>query len=109
MTSLYLGSVASTLTLPMDVIKTRRQIEFGEKDILKVKPGKTGSTLATAREILASQGPKGLFAGLSPRILKVAPACAIMISSYEWCKRFFRERNQERELRPPKDGTTTKW
>ena len=82
----------------MDVIKTRRQIEFGEKDINHFRPGKTSSsTITTAKEIIATQGPRGLFAGLSPRILKVAPACAIMISSYEWCKRFFRESNEEME------------
>merc|ERR1712117_873960 len=33
------GSVASTLTLPFDVIKTIKQIEMGEKDIMRVKPG----------------------------------------------------------------------
>ena len=102
--------MASTVTLPMDVIKTRRQIEFGEKSILKVKPGQTQSTLATAREIVASQGARGLFVGLSPRILKVAPACAIMISSYEWCKRFFRERNEElRRLPSTSPQEKSKW
>ena len=35
------GSVASTVTLPFDVIKTLKQIELGEKDIMKTKPGKT--------------------------------------------------------------------
>ena len=105
---MILGSIASTITLPMDVIKTRRQIDFGEKDILKFKPGKTSSTFGTAKEIVASQGPRGLFAGLSPRILKVAPACAIMISSYEWCKRFFRERN-ELEATGRHTQSSTKW
>ena len=33
------GSVASTITLPFDVIKTIKQIEMGEKDIMRVKPG----------------------------------------------------------------------
>ena len=34
------GSVASTITLPFDVIKTIKQIELGEKDIMNVRPGR---------------------------------------------------------------------
>jgi len=110
------GSVASTVTLPFDVIKTIKQIEMGEKDIMEVKPGtarsytvaenKKASSLSgrsrgnitIAKELVAEQGVRGLFAGIIPRLLKVAPACAIMISSYEFCKEFFRQQNREREL-----------
>jgi len=112
------GSFASTVTLPFDVIKTIKQIEMGEKDIMAVKPGttrsysvprnKTSSSLSgrsrgnitIAKELISEQGVRGLFAGLIPRLLKVAPACAIMISSYEFCKGFFRQQNnnQNREL-----------
>lgn len=35
------------------------------------------------RSIVQQDGWSGLFRGLSPRIVKVAPACAIMISTYE--------------------------
>lgn len=87
------GTIASTITLPMDVIKTRRQIELGEAEIFKTKPGKAPSTLSIAKEIFRSQGVPGLFSGLTPRILKIAPACAIMLSSYEYCKRQFHEHN----------------
>ena len=31
--------------------------------------------------------------GFLPRVIKVAPACAIMISSYEFGKAFFQEMN----------------
>lgn len=86
------GTVASTITLPMDVIKTARQIEMGDKDLMG---GKQKSNLTMVREIVERRGVKGLFAGLSPRILKVAPACAIMISSYEYCKTFFHDYNVE--------------
>lgn len=41
------------------------------------------------REIYRHNGMKGLFAGLVPRLVKVAPACAIMISSFEYGKVFF--------------------
>jgi len=88
------GSVASTVTLPFDVIKTIRQIEFGEKEIMGVKNGNVPSNLSVARDLVAKQGPRALFAGLVPRLLKVAPACAIMISSYELCKGFFKDYNR---------------
>jgi len=109
------GSVASTVTLPFDVIKTIKQIEMGEKDIMEVKPGtsraypvpankrvsslsgRSRGNMAIAKELVREQGAKGLFAGLIPRLLKVAPACAIMISSYEFCKAFFRQQNSERD------------
>lgn len=41
-------------------------------------------------------GIKGLFAGLWPRLLKVAPACAIMISTFEYSKAFFYHYNVEK-------------
>jgi len=87
------GSVASTVTLPFDVIKTLKQIEMGEKDIMRVKPGLARSNTTIARELVTEQGVRALFSGLTPRLLKVAPACAIMISSYEGCKEFFRNNN----------------
>jgi len=88
------GSVASTATLPFDVIKTLKQIELGEREIMGVKPGRSAGNVALARELVAEQGARSLFAGLAPRLLKVAPACAIMISSYEWCKDMFHQQNQ---------------
>ena len=33
------GSVASTVTLPFDVLKTIKQIEIGERDIMQVSKG----------------------------------------------------------------------
>ena len=43
-------------------------------------------TLALARSIVAREGIAALGAGLPARVAKVAPACAIMISSYEGVK-----------------------
>ena len=45
--------------------------------------------MAIMRSIVAKEGLQGLFTGLIPRLAKVAPACAIMISSYEAGKRYF--------------------
>ena len=45
------------------------------------------------RSIVESRGTAGLFTGALARVGKVAPACAIMMLSYEAGKRFFGERN----------------
>ncbi|XP_048407956.1 probable mitochondrial glutathione transporter SLC25A40 isoform X4 [Stegostoma tigrinum] len=57
------------------------------------------STWRIMKRIVMESGFRGLFVGLLPRLMKVAPACAIMISSYEYGKSFFRKINRERELK----------
>jgi solute carrier family 25 protein 39/40 len=95
------GAVASILTTPFDVGKTRRQT-FKE-----CSGGKTGAEKTLAPEersmprflwhIFRTEGVAGLWRGWIPRTLKVAPACAIMISSYEVGKRAFRSVNERAE------------
>ncbi|XP_061676134.1 probable mitochondrial glutathione transporter SLC25A40 isoform X2 [Syngnathoides biaculeatus] len=92
------GTIASILTLPFDVVKTRRQVELGELQAMNLSH-KASSTVSVMKKIVTQHGIKGLFAGFLPRVIKVAPACAIMISSYELGKEFFRKHNQDRELR----------
>ncbi|KAK7939962.1 hypothetical protein WMY93_003288 [Mugilogobius chulae] len=89
------GAIAAILTLPFDVVKTRRQIQLGEMDSLGVIPRKTSSTWQIMKEIQTSLGYRGLFAGFMPRVIKVAPACAVMISTYEFGKAFFQKMNLE--------------
>ncbi|XP_044855554.1 solute carrier family 25 member 39 isoform X2 [Mauremys mutica] len=92
------GTVAAVLTLPFDVVKTQRQIELGDMETLRVAASKSSSTWLLLRRIRAESGTRGLFAGFLPRVIKVAPACAIMISTYEFGKTFFQKLNQERQL-----------
>ncbi|XP_005163986.2 mitochondrial glutathione transporter SLC25A39 isoform X2 [Danio rerio] len=87
------GAIAAVLTLPFDVVKTRRQIQLGEMEALGVSMKKPSSTWNMMRNIWIDMGYKGLFAGFLPRVIKVAPACAVMISTYEFGKTFFQERN----------------
>jgi solute carrier family 25 protein 39/40 len=47
------------------------------------------STFQVLKEIYGEEGWKGLTRGIIPRVAKVAPACAIMISSYEIGKLYF--------------------
>uniref|UniRef100_A0A4W3J7J5 Solute carrier family 25 member 40 n=1 Tax=Callorhinchus milii TaxID=7868 RepID=A0A4W3J7J5_CALMI len=91
------GSIAATITLPFDVVKTRRQIALGELEAL-TQPKTSMSTWVIMSQIVKESGYSGLFVGFFPRLMKVAPACAIMISSYEFGKSFFRKVNKEREL-----------
>ncbi|KAJ2826360.1 Carrier protein, mitochondrial [Coemansia erecta] len=74
------GVVAAALTTPFDVAKTRRQIQSYTHP-LSGTPQQT--LLQAVRQIVATNGARGLFAGLTPRLMKVVPSCAIMISSYE--------------------------
>ncbi|XP_034663785.1 solute carrier family 25 member 40 isoform X2 [Drosophila subobscura] len=86
------GSVAAMITTPFDVIKTHEQIEFGEKFIFTDNLPKnvaTKSVMTRLSSIYRLGGVRGIFAGLGPRLFKVAPACAIMISSFEYGKSFF--------------------
>ncbi|KAG2179560.1 hypothetical protein INT44_006407 [Umbelopsis vinacea] len=64
------GMVAAILTTPFDVVKTRLQVSSRE-------------------------GVRGLFRGCIPRLAKIAPSCAIMISSYEVGKTFFARKRAE--------------
>ncbi|NWI16672.1 S2539 protein, partial [Crypturellus soui] len=91
------GTVAAVLTLPFDVVKTRRQIELGDGEALRAPANKSSSTWLLLQRIWAESGARGLFAGFLPRVIKVAPACAIMISTYEFGKTFFQKLNQERQ------------
>ncbi|XP_026780572.2 probable mitochondrial glutathione transporter SLC25A40 isoform X3 [Pangasianodon hypophthalmus] len=89
------GSIASIVTLPFDVVKTRRQVELGELQARKLSSQASCSTYTVMKRIVAESGIQGLFAGFMPRLIKVAPACAIMISTYEFGKAFFRKQNQK--------------
>ncbi|XP_060906599.1 probable mitochondrial glutathione transporter SLC25A40 [Labrus mixtus] len=100
------GSIASIITLPFDVVKTRRQVELGELQAKNLSHEVSSSTFSVMSRIVAQEGVGGLFAGFIPRLIKVAPACAIMISTYEFGKAFFRKHNQERMLMPLQTSNT---
>lgn len=97
------GSIAAFLTIPFDVVKTHKQIEMGEKEIYSDKPGRSSGTWAIIRKIYTQNGVRGLFTGLIPRVIKVAPACAIMIATFEHGKRFFQLYNASQILQRESD------
>jgi solute carrier family 25 protein 39/40 len=81
--------IAAIITTPFDVVKTQRQVSSDAEE------ARLGRIL---KNIMLKDGTAGFFRGVTPRVVKVAPACAIMISSYEMGKHFFANRkNQQLE------------
>jgi len=88
--------VATFVTMPFDLITTHTQIELGQ-DVLYEEGGPRAqpsamtkpSMFSRLRHIHRQQGVRGLYVGVVPRILRVVPACAIMISTFEYSKSFF--------------------
>eukprot|EP00644_Phytophthora_capsici_P009645 jgi/Phyca11/550052/estExt2_Genewise1Plus.C_PHYCAscaffold_350106 len=78
------GILATIVTHPFDVVKTRSQLVVYTKDMAPAP-----SFTQLLQQVWQNEGPRGLTAGLAPRVVKVAPACAIMISSYEAAKQAF--------------------
>ncbi|XP_027754542.1 solute carrier family 25 member 40 isoform X1 [Empidonax traillii] len=94
------GSISAVITQPFDVVKTHKQTALWESETLEIPQRESTSTWAVMRKIVASNGITGLFAGVIPRLCKVAPACAIMISTYEYGKSFFSHLNEKMNQRP---------
>jgi solute carrier family 25 protein 39/40 len=93
------GMLAALLTCPLDVVKTRQMLhEAGAPagmaggvagGVAAPPPSAASSTSAVLAQIVRTEGWRGLYAGVGARLAKVAPACAIMIGSYEAGKGFF--------------------
>ncbi|KAJ7492558.1 mitochondrial carrier domain-containing protein [Mycena latifolia] len=79
----FSGTSAALVTHPFDVLKTRRQALI----MSSASAAKTSSIRLLLR-IVQTEGTATLFAGLMPRVAKIAPACGIMIACYEGVARF---------------------
>ncbi|KAF2001038.1 putative mitochondrial carrier protein [Amniculicola lignicola CBS 123094] len=101
------GAVAAFVTTPFDVGKTRQQIikhaaESTTDQASSAMKGLRPEDRSMPRflyHIFQEQGMSGLFRGWAARCLKVAPACAIMISTYEMGKKMANEMNERRDQR----------
>lgn len=97
------GAAAAFVTTPFDVGKTRQQVFRQSGDT--VSAGAVGRSELRPEQlpmpkflfhIFRTEGLSGLFKGWVARCLKVAPACAIMISSYEIGKKLAQGVNERR-------------
>ncbi|XP_057533678.1 mitochondrial carrier protein MTM1 isoform X1 [Amaranthus tricolor] len=74
------GTLAAAATCPLDVARTRRQIEKDPARQMRM------TTRHTLMEIWRDGGLKGLFTGISPRVARAGPSVGIVVSSYELMK-----------------------
>jgi len=72
------GTLSALITSPFDVVKTRRQAL-----IMSSTNHNASGSFSLLLQILRTEGAEALFAGLTPRVAKIAPACGIMIASFE--------------------------
>lgn len=95
------GAIAALVTTPFDVGKTRQQtVLYGSASVSKQLSKDMPEQRTMPRflwHIYCTEGTAGLFKGWAARCLKVAPACAIMISSYEIGKRMASHANERRD------------
>jgi solute carrier family 25 (mitochondrial iron transporter), member 28/37 len=77
------GGVAAAATTPLDVAKTRLQLEGVTA---AARYDGRGAVLPTLARIAREEGPAALWAGLRPRVLFHVPAAAICWGTYETAK-----------------------
>ncbi|GJJ69091.1 solute carrier family 25 (mitochondrial phosphate transporter), member 23/24/25/41 [Entomortierella parvispora] len=75
------GSFAQTITYPLDVLRRRMQVT-GMASVSY----KYSSTWDGVKKIIKQEGVRGLYKGMVPNYLKVAPAISISFVVYEQCK-----------------------
>lgn len=73
------GCIAALITHPFDVIKTRLQAD----SISSVDGARRMAIAEAITKIVRTEGARGLYCGLAPRLAKVVPASGIMIGSFE--------------------------
>lgn len=77
------GSISQTLTYPFDVLRRKMQVT-GMKDTSV----KYNGALHALSSIIRTEGLAGLYRGLWPNLLKVAPSIATSFFTYELVKEF---------------------
>ena len=89
------GAVAQTCTYPFDVLRRRFQINTMSGMGYQYK-----SITDAVRKIVASEGVTGLYKGLAPNLLKVAPSMASSWLSFEVTRDYLIALNPEAQQEP---------
>lgn len=87
------GALASAVTTPLDVVKTRLQCQ----GVCGADTFTSTSILKATQKIVAKEGIAALLRGLKPRMLFHAPAAAICWSTYEASKNLLQHWNVKQQ------------
>jgi len=79
------GSISQTLTYPFDVLRRKMQVVGMRSSALGYQ---YSGALDAARVIIKTEGIRGMYRGLWPNLLKVAPSIATSFFTYELVKEF---------------------
>jgi len=79
------GSISQTLTYPFDVLRRKMQVSGMQSSALGYQ---YNGALDALRSIVRNEGVAGLYRGLWPNLLKVAPSIATSFYTYETVKEF---------------------
>lgn len=71
--------LASLMTYPLEVVRTRMQVQRSDSNIA---PHYT-TVLGSLKTIIHEEGVRGLYTGLQTNLIRVVPACAITFTTYE--------------------------
>ncbi|XP_024539740.1 nicotinamide adenine dinucleotide transporter 1, chloroplastic [Selaginella moellendorffii] len=90
------GSISATFVAPLDVVKTRLQIQripkAGQLGVNAFGGTSLGKTL---QSIVRQEGVRGLYQGLAPTILALLPNWAVFFTTYEQMKRLLQTRDSQ--------------
>lgn len=79
----FSGALSASIVYPLNVLRTRLQAQ----GTVLHEPTYTGIVDVT-RKTIKSEGIRGLFKGITPNLLKVAPSVSVSYIVYENSKRF---------------------
>ncbi|KAA8529120.1 hypothetical protein F0562_034081 [Nyssa sinensis] len=80
---MIIGAIAATFVCPLDVIKTRLQVH----GIPEVRhSGHKGFIITSLKNIIRTEGLKGIFRGLSPTLAALLPNWAVYFTTYGYLK-----------------------
>ena len=80
------GAAISAVTTPVDVLKTRIQVDVAHSNKTGAGTGGRGGLLRELTSLVKHEGASSLFKGVVPRALRGGPTCGIVLVAYELVK-----------------------